>query len=103
QYQQITKPFFDAQVLRKVRIIPEIKGDYNTWQGYKCFYKEGRNLNEYKYTDLVHIWVWRKHNKYAWPRKGFHIHHKDHDKLNNDPKNLEEIKGKEHYKKHRNH
>lgn len=101
QYKQITTPFFDGQVLRKVIIVPEIKGDYITWQGYKCFYKEGRNLDEYTYNDLVHIWVWRKHNDNRLPRKGFHIHHNDHNKLNNNPKNLEEVEGKEHYEMHR--
>jgi len=98
-YKKITKPFFDHQVLRKVRIVPEVVGKYYTWQGYKCFYDAKKSLNDYTYNDLVHIWVWKKHNKRN-PKPGYHIHHKDREKLNNHISNLEEIHRDDHKKKH---
>ena len=68
--------------------------------GYKCFYKEGVDLENYPISSLLHRWVWKKHNGRN-PKQGYHIHHIDEDKYNNDSRNLEEIPGDEHYEKHR--
>lgn len=46
----------------------------------------------------AHVWVWKYHN--GETKKGFHIHHKDGDKSNNEIENLEEITVKEHVSKH---
>lgn len=100
QYNKITKPYFDKDVLRKVLIVPEVRGDYITWQGYVCFYDNCKSIDNYRYQDLVHIWNWKKHHDRK-PRKGYHIHHKDHNKLNNSINNLEEIRSDVHKEKHR--
>ena len=94
QYQDITKPFPDAQAKNRMVVINPYLG------GYKCFYKEGVSLENYPISSLLHRWVWKKHNGRN-PKQGYHIHHIDEDKYNNDPRNLEEIQGDEHYEKHR--
>lgn len=46
----------------------------------------------------AHTWVWK--NNYGEIEKGYHIHHKDGNKSNNDISNLEIIKATEHLKKY---
>ena len=46
----------------------------------------------------LHREVWEKQNGKI--QKGFHIHHKDHNKDNNNISNLELIEEKEHLSKH---
>lgn len=46
----------------------------------------------------AHVWVW-KYN-HGEVQKGFHVHHIDGDKSNNDISNLELLTAKEHVKKH---
>lgn len=89
------KPFPDKQAKNRLVVINPYLG------GYKCFYKKGIELKDYPYSSLIHRWVWKKNNGRS-PRPGYHIHHIDEDKYNNDPRNLEEIWGKDHYKGHRN-
>ncbi|MDO8642488.1 MAG: HNH endonuclease signature motif containing protein [Candidatus Woesearchaeota archaeon] len=69
--------------------------------GYECFYEERLDPKKYSLSKLVHRWVWKKANGRE-PKQGYHIHHIDGDKYHNDAKNLEEIKGDEHYGLHRN-
>lgn len=47
----------------------------------------------------AHVWVWQNNNGHN--KKGFHIHHKDENKSNNDISNLEQITVKEHVAKHK--
>ena len=94
QYSEITKPFPDSQANNRLVVINPYLG------GYKCFYKEGLDLKDYPISSLLHRWVWKKQHRRN-PKPGYHIHHIDGDKYNNDPKNLEEIEGEEHYEKHR--
>ncbi len=68
--------------------------------GYECFYEKRLDPRDYDSSKLVHRWVWKKHNG-SWPKPGYHIHHKDNDKYNNDPKNLQELSGEEHFNLHR--
>jgi flagellar basal body-associated protein FliL len=88
------KPFPDAQAKNRLVIINPYLG------GYKCFYNKELELKEYPTSSLVHRWVW-KHKTGSWPKPGYHIHHVDGDKYNNDPNNLEEIDGYEHFEMHR--
>lgn len=46
----------------------------------------------------LHVYIWEKHNGEI--PKGFEIHHKDHDKNNNDISNLEILSSKEHHERH---
>lgn len=69
--------------------------------GYLCFYDDTKELQDYPKSSLVHRWVWKEANG-RWPRPGHHIHHKDGKKYNNNPENLEEIDGDEHFNIHRN-
>ena len=46
----------------------------------------------------AHRWVWK--NVHGEIPKGYHIHHKDENKGNNDISNLELVSPKEHAKKH---
>jgi hypothetical protein len=94
QYKEITRPFPDSQANNRMVVINPYLG------GYKCFFKEGMDLKDYPKSSILHRWVWKKHNE-RYPRRNHHIHHIDEDKYNNDPRNLEEIEGKEHYEKHR--
>jgi len=88
------RPYPDEQVGNRRVIINPFLG------GYKCFYHPEIPLNEYSVDFLVHRWVWTNaHGRKPLP--GHHIHHIDEDKYNNDPKNLEEVEGTEHYEKHR--
>ena len=89
------KPFPDEQAKNRLVIINPYLG------GYKCFYNKELELKEYPISSLVHRWVW-KHKTGNWPKPGYHIHHIDGDKYNNNPDNLEEIHGEEHYERHRN-
>ena len=95
QWVEITKPFPDAQASNRLVVINPYLG------GYKCFYEKSLALEDYPVSSLVHRQVWKKHNG-RYPRQGYHIHHIDEDKYNNDPRNLEEVEGEEHYEKHRN-
>lgn len=47
----------------------------------------------------LHIAVWESHNGRRVPR-GYHVHHKDENPLNNDPLNLEVVTPKEHARRH---
>lgn len=47
---------------------------------------------------LAHQWVWMNH--FGDIPEGYHIHHKDHDKSNNDIENLEMLSPSDHLKKH---
>ena len=88
------KPFPDPQAKNRLVILNPYLG------GYKCFYNKELELKEYPISSLVHRWVW-KHKTGNWPRQGYHIHHVDGDKYNNNPDNLEEIDGDKHYNLHR--
>jgi hypothetical protein len=68
--------------------------------GYLCFYDENKALEDYPKSSLVHRWIWKQANG-RWPRPGYHIHHKDGNKKNNNPENLEEIDGEEHLRLHK--
>ena len=68
--------------------------------GYECFYDDWRDPKNYPESKLLHRWVWYKHNGRR-PKPGYHIHHIDHNKYNNNPENLEEVDGKAHYEMHR--
>lgn len=46
----------------------------------------------------AHVWVWK--NRYEDIDKGYHIHHKDGNKSNNDILNLEKLTVKEHVSRH---
>ncbi len=46
----------------------------------------------------LHVYTWEKYNGRV--PKGFHVHHKDHDKSNNDISNLELIPSSKHSKHH---
>lgn len=48
----------------------------------------------------AHVWVWKHH--YGCLKKGFHIHHKDGNKSNNDIENLEMISAHDHLSLHMN-
>ncbi len=92
---KITAPHPDPQANNKLVVINPYLG------GYKCFYDEKLDLKDYPTSKLLHIWVWKKANGRK-PRPGYHIHHKDGNKYNNDSSNLEEIEGEKHYKLHAN-
>jgi hypothetical protein len=68
--------------------------------GYKCFYKAGLPLDQYPISSLLHRWVFKKYYNQDIP-EGYHVHHKDGEKWNNNPLNLELIPGEEHYRMHR--
>ncbi len=93
QWKTICTPFPDSQVGNRLVFRNPFLG------GYLCFYDKALKVNEYSINSLVHRWVWKKHNG-RWPRLGYHIHHKDGDKYNNNPNNLEEINGEEHFEMH---
>lgn len=89
------KPFPDPQVNNHLVV-------KNPYLGmYKCFYQKDMPLDKYSAKHLVHRWVWMKHNG-RYPKQGYHIHHNDGNKYNNDPKNLKEREGAEHYESHKN-
>src|SRR3990167_86157 len=46
----------------------------------------------------LHVAVWQKHNGKV--QRGFHVHHKDHDRTNNEIGNLKLLSRKEHLSKH---
>ncbi|MFH1506678.1 MAG: HNH endonuclease, partial [archaeon] len=94
QWNQI-KPFPDPQANNRLVIINPYLG------GYKCFFHKDVPLEKYNTNWLIHRWVWKKKHG-RWPKLGYHIHHKDEDKYNNDIKNLEEIFGVAHYGLHGN-
>jgi hypothetical protein len=48
----------------------------------------------------AHVWVWKYHHGEI--EKGFHIHHKDEDKSNNNIENLEKISCSKHLSLHMN-
>jgi hypothetical protein len=47
---------------------------------------------------LAHRWIWEQ--EHGPIPGGYHIHHKDHDQLNNDLANLQLIEAGEHWKHH---
>ncbi len=94
QKEEIRTPFGDPQASNRLVVKNPYLG------GYKCFYTEGMPLEKYPYSSLVHRWVWKKHNGRN-PRPGYHIHHIDRNKDNNDPRNLEEVEGVEHFDMHK--
>ena len=49
--------------------------------------------------ELLHRAVWKSHNKRDIP-DGWHIHHRDEDKANNSPDNLEAIPSPDHSRHH---
>ena len=51
-------------------------------------------------TILLHRYIWTKHNGEI--PKGYHIHHKDRNTINNEISNLELVQSNEHYKYHAN-
>ncbi len=91
---KISQPHPDPQAKNQLVIINPHLG------GYKCFYKKELELKEYPTSSLLHRWIW-KNKTGRWPRQGYHIHHIDGNKYNNNPNNLEEIKGEEHFEMHR--
>lgn len=69
--------------------------------GFKFYkYEENGYFNGYVNGKRIrlHRYVWEKHNGEI--PKGYHIHHKDHNKFNNDISNLELISASEHEKSH---
>lgn len=52
---------------------------------------------------LVHQLIWAKANGYTYIPKGYVVHHKDHNKQNNSPDNLELMSRKEHALHHAYH
>jgi hypothetical protein len=69
-------------------------------QGYRVYLNEdGYEVFEDSGSPF-HVW-WFKHNHNRKIKKGYHIHHKDHNKRNNDIDNLEEKEPKEHYWEHK--
>jgi hypothetical protein len=89
------KPFYHPLANNRLIIINPYLG------GYYCFYQKDKPLEKYPYSSLLHLWIWKEHHDGRWPRKGYHIHHIDHNKYNNSIENLEEIEGEEHFKLHR--
>jgi len=65
--------------------------------GYVRYAKSLFNPNEKG--GFYHTWVWKK--RYKKVRKGYHIHHKDKNKLNNNIENLEEVEGDDHLNRHK--
>jgi hypothetical protein len=66
-----------------------------TSHGYLFFYEA---INKKKH---LHIYFWEQANG-KHPGKGWHIHHKDENKFNNEISNLELLKLGEHVSKHKN-
>ncbi len=50
--------------------------------------------------DLLHRAVWAFNNSWAGIPKGFHVHHKDHDRANNRADNLELVEASAHLSRH---
>lgn len=71
------------------RTIQEFRGQ-RYWLCGKYFQRYGRRL---------HVAVWAAHNG-GEPPKGFHVHHKDGDRANNQPDNLELLRAGEHMSHH---
>lgn len=67
--------------------------------------KTGYYLSSYKFDGKrrkrLHVYMWEKHNGKI--PKGYQIHHKDHDKSNNEITNLEILSKEEHQKYHAQH
>jgi len=75
------------------------KGDFKRHlhkRGYYELYIPGRGAIK------EHHWVWEQHNGRKVPA-GFHIHHKNHDRLDNRIENLELISAVEHGRLHIKH
>ena len=87
-------PHYDPQANGRQVVISPING-------YKYFYNKNKPNAPIDEPDrnLVHVWVWEKANKKK-KRYGYEIHHKDFNKLNNAPENLEELSPEEHKKRH---
>ena len=62
------------------------------------FYDSGNGYLKSQKVGWLHRYVWEKHNGPI--PKGFIIHHKDHNKLNNDISNLELMEERAHRKNH---
>ena len=76
-----------------VKIISETVQEFEGERFYLCafyFQRKGKRL---------HRAVWEKANGRKVP-KGHHVHHKDEDRSNNAPDNLEAILGAEHISQH---
>lgn len=78
----------------KVNVISETKQEFNGEVYYLCgyyFQKNGKRL---------HREVWKHHNGDI--PKGYHVHHKDSNRANNNIENLELKSGKQHMEMHAN-
>jgi len=68
----------------------------------KTYLDKKTGYYRFKNTDkFVHRWVWQKENPSTKIKKGYEIHHKDGDKLNNHISNLEMLSRSDHIHKHR--
>jgi len=67
---------------------------------YKCP-ETGYWKSRYPSAEYLHRAVWKHHN--GTIPDGYHIHHKDHDRSNNDISNLEMVEASEHAKHHAPH
>lgn len=77
----------------KIFYVDEIKFHFNEKTGYYSGYisSVGRKVR-------LHRYVWEKYNGVI--PKGYHIHHKDKNKFNNNIENLEMLSAREHEKLH---
>lgn len=71
--------------------------NYLTVDGIK-FYKCASGYYSDSKSRRLHVYVWEKHNGKV--PEGYDIHHKDHDKSNNDISNLECVLRKSHHSAH---
>lgn len=62
--------------------------------GYVRLFRDGESLYEHRV-------VWEEH--FGAIPDGFHVHHKNHDRSDNRPENLEVVEGREHNRRHTTH
>jgi endogenous inhibitor of DNA gyrase (YacG/DUF329 family) len=76
----------------QVAVVSKSTQEFDGRRYYLCgfyFQRKGKRL---------HRVVWEFHNGPV--PAGHHVHHRDHDRANNQPENLEALPGREHIKKH---
>jgi len=77
----LSAAIYAARFNMKTILISKDIGGYINFHGYKtlCFY--GKSISE-------HVYVWRSYNNYLPIPKGYVIHHRNMDKLDNRIENL---------------